>query len=170
MGGIPSNPSATWDPYDLKGSWVAVFLLFLFWWLAHIPPLFHKSEHAEAAGGKGVDEEASPPTSPLPPVDGEYTNYPQHHSRSKRVAKHFRDGLLFLLTAIAITFAASGPPGATNTLSWIFAALWILLGILMYFFKWRRLLKFLSLLDLVLLIALISNAFAHPATRSQRVG
>jgi hypothetical protein len=140
-----------WGHYDLKASWVAIFLLLILWWLSLIPLMFEK-------GADTTKEEGVTTTSP---VDDDHTD------RFQRVARHFRDGLLFLLASITITVIAAGPVGTTNALAWVFTSFWIIIGGLMLLFKWRRLLTLLSFLDLVLLIALVSDAFAHPSVRSR---
>lgn len=144
-----------WDPYDLKGSWVAVFLLLIFWWLSLLLHLFHSTSSSSSSPEKMAEAGA-----PLPAPEEE------GRRRSQRISKHFRDGLLFLLTSISIAFVAAAPVGATNALAWIFTAFWFILGVAMFFVKLRRIMTLLAFLDLVLLIALISNAFAHAAVRS----
>lgn len=144
--------NADWAAYDLKGSWVAVFLLLVLWWLSLLLHLFH--------GSSSNPEKMAEAGGPVPSPEEE------GQRRSKRVSKHFRDGLLFLLASIAIAFVAAAPQGATNALAWIFTAFWVLLGIAMLFVKMRRVMTILAFLDLILLIALISNAFAHAAPRS----
>lgn len=144
---------ADWGTFDMKSSWVAVFLLLILWWLSLIPSML--SESAGEGEGDGKVEDGAT----VQPSEHGYSN------RSRKVARHFRDGLLFLLTSVGIAWIASAPEGATNALAWIFTAFWIILGIMLMFIKWRRLLNALAFLDLVLLIALISNAFAHPGVR-----
>jgi len=139
---------------NAKASWVAVFILFLLWWLARIPKLFASKED--------VTEEAAVDT-PGKDIEGhEAYAYSGKEERTRSVERHFRDGLIFLITAVAIQSLANGPRGASNALAWIFTGFWILIGIARYFLRKRRVLELLSLLDVILLVALISNAFAHP--------
>lgn len=145
--------SEAWDPYAVKASWVAVFILFLLWWLAHaFRAFFHKSTSVHVEEGIVTTEKSAV-------VDNESKAH-----RVRRLARHFRDGLLFLLTAVALNTVARGPFGATNSFAWIFTGIWIILAALQYFAPRReRLLAILKFMDIILLVALISDAFAHPA-------
>lgn len=146
---------ADWNPLDVKASWVAVFLLLILWWLSYIPFMFISDKSSKTEDGAVIQ----------PIEDGT-----ERESRFRRIARHFRDGTLFLLAAISIDTIAAGPPGATNALAWVYTSLWIILGVLMYFFKWRRVISLLAFLDLILLIALISNSFGHAEVRSSVLG
>lgn len=141
-----------WRAYDAKASWVAVFLLLILWWLSHVPRMFTRRTKLE--------EGESPTT-----VSG-HSEEDEMQRKFKMVYGHFRDGTMYLLAAVAIDTIAAGPYGATNALAWIFTGFWIILGGMLYFFKWQRVYNLLAFLDLVLVIALISNAFAHPRVRS----
>ncbi|PJF19545.1 hypothetical protein PSACC_00636 [Paramicrosporidium saccamoebae] len=140
--------SGDWSPYDVKASWVAVFVMFIFWWLSYLPLLFTSNDRKPEDG-----------VIMTPIEDG-------REGRFRRISKHFRDGTLILVAATSISAIAAGPYGATNALTWIFLAFWIILAVLMMFFKWRRLFNLLIFLDLILPVALISNAFAHGLARS----
>lgn len=142
-----------WNPYDIKASWVAVFLLLILWWLSLVPLVFFHSSSGKVEEGLTTTQ----------PTD-------EREERWRRIACHFRDGLLFLLTATTLTVIAAGPPGATNTLAWIFTAFWILIGFAMIFVKWRRVMNALAFTNIILIIAIISNSFAHSAVRSQVIG
>ena len=136
-----------WNAYDVKASWVAVFLLFLFWWLTHFlctltPKRRAKTEEGVITVGSSHDED-------------------DRTSRLLKVARHFRDGLLFLLTAVTLDTVANGPYAAANALTWIFTGIWLIIGALKYFTKWDRLIPMVEFFDLILLVALISNAFAY---------
>lgn len=158
--------SGAWDAYDLKASWVAVFILFLLWWLSMVPGILFGdgSGHSPKTGDEEGDGGGGSGSGTM-----EVTGIEGKHRRWKRVARHFREGTLWLLASIALAFAAAAPPGATNALAWVFTGLWIILGILMFFIKTPRVMNLLAFLFLILLVALISNAFAHSGGRTSLV-
>lgn len=78
-------------PGDQKASFVALFVLFLLWWLSYIPKLF-------ASRYKTTDE------------DGEIRT-----SRLVRTNELARDGTLLLTIPILIAFAGFSSVGATTT-------------------------------------------------------
>jgi len=86
-------------PGDLKASWVALFILFLIWWLAMLPRFYYSF---------------------LKPTDIEAEDAGQMAkvSRAHKAYNRARDGVLLLLTAIAISFAGAGDVGATNALAY----------------------------------------------------
>lgn len=143
---------SAWNDYDIKASWVAVFLLLLFWWLSYVPLMF-------ASGSKKSEDSYGTPVE----VEDEQKR------RFQRIAHHFRDGLTFLLAATVIDFAAAGPPDASNALAWVFTAIWTILAVLMVFVKWYRLVNLLAFLDLILIVAIVSNAFANASGRTTTV-
>lgn len=143
---LPNRNS--WNPYDVKASWVAVFLLLLLWWLTYIPLALFPRRKERTEDGILISGDADEDT---------------RNGRLRRLHRHFRDGLLFLLTSTALDTVANGPYGATNALTWIFTSIWLILALLKYFTKWDRLITILSFLDLVLVVGIISNAFAHEA-------
>ena len=153
--------SGPWSSYDIKASWVAVFILFLLWWLSMLPGIFFGDHDAGTTGDK-VDEEGGGAGGGMDHTEG-------GNRRWKRMARHYREGVLWLLTSVALAFAAAAPPGATNALAWIFTGLWIIMGILMFFVKTPRVMNLLAFLTLILLVALISNAFAHSGGRTSAV-
>lgn len=95
-------------PGDLKASWIAIFILFLFWWLAMLPRFYYSFL-------KPSD------------VDMEDSGQQAKVSRAHKAYNRARDGVLLLLTAIAISFAGAGDVGATNALAYTFSSAYILL-------------------------------------------
>ncbi len=86
-------------PGDLKASWVAIFILFLIWWLAMLPRFYYSFLK--------VREE-----------DAEDSGMAAKVSRAHKAYNRARDGVLLLLTAIMISFAGAGDVGATNALAY----------------------------------------------------
>lgn len=78
-------------PGDQKASFVAIFVLFLLWWLSYIPKLF--------ASRYKTDE------------NGEI-----RMSRLVRTNELARDGTLLLTIAVLISFAGYSSVGATSAL------------------------------------------------------
>ena len=78
-------------PGDQKASFIAIFVLFLLWWLSYLPRLF--------SGRYKTDE------------NGEI-----RLSRLQRTNELARDGTLLLTVAILISFAGYSSVGATTTL------------------------------------------------------
>lgn len=140
------NGGLQWIEYT--ASWVAIFVLLIIWWLSYVPRIFTsrstKPIESQAVAQSGMQRESSTTMA----LD--------------RTVEHYREGLLFLLTAVVISFTLGAPPYASNALAWVFTAIWILLGIYVYFGKSGKIVALLQFADLVLIIALISNAFARP--------
>ena len=96
-------------PGDLKASWVAIFILFILWWLTVIPKFFQSyfSKEPSSAGKEG-DGSASAADDTAPP---------SKLSRAHKAYNRARDGVLWLLTAVTISFAGQGNEAATNALA-----------------------------------------------------
>ena len=75
----------------MKASWVAIFVLFLLWWLSYLPKLFTSRFK--------TDE------------DGEI-----RLSRIQRTNELARDGTILLTIAVLISFAGRSSVGATDAL------------------------------------------------------
>ena len=84
-------------PGDQKAAWVAIFILFLLWWLAMLPRFFYSFL-------KKRD-------------DAEDTEQAAKISRAHKAYNRARDGVLLLLTPVAISFAGAGNTAATNALA-----------------------------------------------------
>lgn len=84
-------------PGDLKASWIAIFILFLIWWLTMLPRFYYSYLKTRE--------------------DAEDTGQAAKVSRAHKAYNRARDGVLLLLTAIAISFAGAGDVGATNALA-----------------------------------------------------
>jgi len=84
-------------PGDLKASWIAIFILFLIWWLAMLPRFYYSFLKVRE--------------------DAEDTGQAAKVSRAHKAYNRARDGVLLLLTATAISFAGAGDVGATNALA-----------------------------------------------------
>lgn len=87
----------SWAKGDLHAAWVAIFILFLLWWLAMLPRFYYSFL-------KERD-------------DAEDTGQAAKVTRAHKAYNRARDGVLLLLTAVAISFAGAGDTGATNALA-----------------------------------------------------
>jgi len=89
---------------DQKPSFVALFILYLIWWLTFIPLAFHsygKLESDDIAIG-GIEVEGS--------------NSKVKLSRAHKAHNRARDGVLLLTVAILISFAGMGDEATTTVL------------------------------------------------------
>lgn len=133
---------------DYKASWVAIFILLLFLWLSYIPVMLR--------GKRSEIDNESPAVVQSRIISKDIIN-----CDLRLTIEHFQVGLIFLLTAVIITFTLAAPPATSNTLAWIFTAFWIAIGVLVYFDRWLRLTALLQFIDIIIIIAMISNAFAR---------
>lgn len=78
-------------PGDMKASWVAIFVLFLLWWLTYLPKMFSQRFKTDDDGDVRL-------------------------SRLQRTNELARDGTLLLTIAVLISFAGYSSEGATNAL------------------------------------------------------
>lgn len=78
-------------PGDQKASFVAIFILFLLWWLSYIPKMFSKRFKTDEDGGE------------------------VRLSRLQRTNELARDGTLLLLVSTLTSFAGYSSVGATST-------------------------------------------------------
>lgn len=122
-------------PGDLHASWVAVWILFLLWWLTMLPRFYYSYLK--------------------PREDAEDTGQAAKISRAHKAYNRARDGVLLLLTAVTISFAGAGNEAATNALAYIFMAFWIVIVIMSYFIDSKKLFTILEFLSTILLVALV---------------
>ena len=127
-------------PGDLKASWVAIFVLFLLWWLAMLPRFYYSYLKVRD--------------------DAEDSGEAAKVSRAHKAYSRARDGVLLLLTAVLISFAGAGDVGATNALAYLFMASWIIVVVLSYFVDSKKLFTVLEFLATTFLVALIIMVWA----------
>lgn len=127
-------------PGDQKSSWIAVFILVIYWLFTVIPRFYYSAIKQRDDGTAKV-------------------------SRAYNAYDTARDGVLLLAASTALAFAAKSNVAATDTLSWLFFANWTVLLILCYVTESRILLNSLRTLGFLLIIANIIQALATAKSR-----
>lgn len=131
-----------WGLGDLHAAFVALFILLLTWFATFIPKLFSTS--MTVTGG---DEDRP------------------KRSRSHHAYSMARDAVLLLTSSLLIAFAGKANQAATNALSYIFMALYMLAVALAYWTRKRSILTTLQLLAYTLMLALVIMSFGTASGR-----
>jgi hypothetical protein len=127
---------SNWQPGDMHAAFVALFILLIAWFLTFLPKLTRSSLTTH-----GTDE--SPPT-----------RTKSHHAFS--IA---RDAVLLLTTSLLISYGGKANQAATNALSYIYMAIYLVV-VASYWSRSKVLLTSLQLLAYALMLALVIMAFA----------
>ena len=126
-----------WAPGDMHAAYVAVFILLIAWFLTMIPK-FRRSAMSRTSG----DDE------------------PARRSSSHHAYAIARDAVLWLVTAVTISFAGKANQAATNALAYIFMAIMLVTIGLAYFVRSKIVLTSMQMLAWSLALALVIMAFA----------
>lgn len=129
-------------PGDQKGSWVAVFILLIVWWMTMVPKLwtgFLKRQNGD-------------------PDDVKVT-------RAHRAYAIARDGFLLLLASTALAFAGKSNVATTSTLNYLFLAVFLITILLAYVTDSRKALTSLQLIGFLLIFVNMIVAWSTASGR-----
>lgn len=129
-------------PGDFKASWIALYTLFLIWFLTFIPKFFVGFLHRK---------------------DGDPDNLAQ--TRSHRAFSIARDGVLLLLVSTALAFAGKATSDTINTLNWLFFVTWVIAIGMAYFVDSRKILSGIQLVGWIFIIINGILAWTSPVGR-----
>lgn len=102
--------SGHFAPGDQKPSFVAVFILYLIWWLTFIPLAFYSYGRVEP------DEIADSTIGSTNVIGIEGAESKVKLSRAHKAYNRARDGVLLLTIAVLISFAGMGDEATTTVL------------------------------------------------------